>query len=271
MITLQHSLITLFANNGDEEELRNEIPYVLLPDAIRKYTGLRQYSHFEMNPSNGDASWLKYPTDLKEMSIESIERQPKYLATDLKQGVLGEETDISLFEKYNKHLPEEQYFGIKKHLVQDKIFDKWIREEIDCSKRDENVFKFKQKNFKGTDIRKIITDIEYEGLYILAYMNYKAYGITTNQEWFDKYVKEQLDIAYPKDLSDKTYQYMRIPDYIENKISNHDWSDIEKGIIPLHRYIEMYKKVAREMVKIDIKKQKKDNDKKPENNELELV
>lgn len=267
MITLQHSLITLFANNGNEEELSKEIPYVLLPDAIRKYTGLRQYSHFEVNPSNGDASWLKYPTDLKVMSSESIERQPKYLAADLKQGVLGEETDISLFEKYNKHLPKEQYLGIKKHLVQDKIFDKWIREEIDCSKRDENVFKFQQKNFKGTDIRRIITEIEYQGLYLLAYMNYKAYGITTNQEWFDKYVKERLDIAYPKDLSDKTYQYMRIPDYIEEKISNHDWSELEQGIIPLQRYIDMYKMVAREMIKIDIQKQH--TDKKQEEDELE--
>lgn len=255
MITLQHSLITLFANNGNEEELSKEIPYILLPDAIRKYTGLRQYSHFEINPSNGDTSWIKYPTNLKELNDETVEKLPKYLATKLTKCVLGEKTEINVFQKYNKHLPKDEYFGIKKHLIQDQIFDKWIREEIDCSRRNENVFLFQCKEFQGTDIRKLITDIEYQGLYILAYMNYQTYGITTNQEWFNKYVKEQLDLAYPKDLVDRTYQYMRIPDYINEKISKHDWSELKQGYVSLESYIDMYKSVASEMIKIDMQKQ----------------
>ena len=89
-------------------------------------------------------------------------------------------------------------------------------------------------------------------------MNYQAYGITTNQEWFDKHVKEKLDLTYPKDLADKTYQYMRIPDYINKKISAHDWSELRKGYVSLESYIDMYKRVAREMIKIDMQKQNED-------------
>ena len=47
MITLQHSLATLFAYRGDVKAFEKEIPYVLVPDAIRRYCGPRQYSHFE--------------------------------------------------------------------------------------------------------------------------------------------------------------------------------------------------------------------------------
>ena len=34
MMTLQHSLITLFANNGNEQELEKEIPLYIEPDII---------------------------------------------------------------------------------------------------------------------------------------------------------------------------------------------------------------------------------------------
>lgn len=73
MITLQHSLITLFANNGNEKEFDKEISYVLLPDAIRKYCGQRQYSHFEINLQTRDVSWIQYPVDLKQLNKEKVD------------------------------------------------------------------------------------------------------------------------------------------------------------------------------------------------------
>ena len=56
MITLQHSLVTLFGLRGNEEEFDKEVPYVLIPDAIRRYCGPRPYSHFEENPDGTDIS-----------------------------------------------------------------------------------------------------------------------------------------------------------------------------------------------------------------------
>lgn len=256
MITLEHSLITLYAKDGRENDMAIEIPYVLLPDAIRKYSSLRQYGHFETNHANGLTSWLRYPINLKSFDKKEFERLPKYLAPGIISSTIGDDINTTAFEVNNNHLPVEEYFGIKKHLVQDKIFDEWIRKHIDCSKKDEDIFIFKGKTYTGEEIRRLITEIEYQGVYVLSYMNYKTYGITTSQEWFDNYVKKQLDAVYSEELSNATYGYMEIPEDINKRITEHDWSKIGEGIMPLQEYAKMYKKVAMEMLKIDAEKKK---------------
>ena len=252
MLTLQHSLITLFANNGDEKKFYDEIAYVLIPDAIRKYCGQRQYSHFEKSPTNGDVSWLQYPVNLKQLNKENADRLPKHLSAGIVPCAIGEEINIDSFETHNKHLPDDAYWGIKKHLVQDKIFDEWIRKQIDCSNKYEGRFIFQGKEYDEKSTRELITNIERQGIYILAYMIHKSYRVTTNQEWFDKHVKRQLAEKYPQDLADGTYKRMTIPEDINKMISEHDWSELSRGIIPLKRYVEMYKQVVWEMMKIDL-------------------
>ena len=251
MLTLQHSLVTLFANNGDEKKFAREIAYVLIPDAIRKYCGQRQYSHFEKNPANGDTSWLQYPSNLKQLNKENADKLPKHLSDGIIPCAIGEEIDINSFEAHNKHLPDNTYFGIKKHLVQDRIFDEWIRKQIDCRNKYDGRFAFQGKEYDEKSTRELITNIERQGIYILAYMIHKSYGITVNQEWFDTHVKGVLDASYPQDLSNATYQRMTIPTDINQMISEHDWSGLRKGIIPLARYVGMYKQVVLEMRKID--------------------
>lgn len=46
MLTLQHSLVTFLALDEDIDRFRFIVAYDLLPDAIRRYTGARQTSHF---------------------------------------------------------------------------------------------------------------------------------------------------------------------------------------------------------------------------------
>ena len=254
MITLEHSLITLYAKAGEEESIAREIPYILLPDAIKKYNSLRQYGHFETNRANGLTSWLRYPINLKCFDEKEFERLPKYLAPDIISSTIGDDINITAFDINNKHLPVDEYFGIKKHLVQDKIFDEWIRKNIDCSKKNEDVFVFKGRIYTGEEIRNLITEIECHGVYVLAYMNYETYGITANQDWFNSYVKKQLDAVYSEELSDATYGYMEIPKDINRRITEHNWSKIGEGIMPLEEYAKMYKKVAIEMLKIDEEK-----------------
>ena len=69
----------------------------------------------------------------------------------------------------------------------------------------------------------------------------KAYGITANQEWFDKHVKQNLNKEYPEDLANGTYQYMRIPDEINRRITEGDWTHLDDGVISYKEYIDMYK------------------------------
>ena len=252
MITLQHTLTTLFALNGNEDKLDDEIPYVLLPDAIRRYCGPRQYSHFEEHPNNkGEISWMEYPADVKNVNREVMDSQSKYLAEGIPPCVLGENTHIETFEEHNKHLNPKYLAGVKKHLTQDVVFDDFVREQIDCSKKFDDEFEFKGKKYDGKGVRKLIADIENQGLYILAYMIHKEYGITANQEWFDKHVKQNLDREYPQDLADGTYQYMKIPEEINRRITEGDWTHLNDGEISLKEYLEMYRKVVMRMPEID--------------------
>ena len=47
MITLQHSLVTaVYLDSEEENRFGLEIPYVLIPDAIRAYIGERKGCHF---------------------------------------------------------------------------------------------------------------------------------------------------------------------------------------------------------------------------------
>ena len=260
MITLQHTLVTLLGLRGNERELDEEIQYVLLPDAIRRYCGPRQYSHFEKSYDGKDTSWLAYPRDLKTLTKEDVEKLPKHIVSEVKPCVLGETTSIESFEEHNTHLNYRYFAGVKKHLTQDYIFDRFIREKIDCSRMYEDKFVFEGQEYDGKGVRGLIADIENQGLYILAYMAEKSYGIKANQAWFDKHVKERLDEEYSEDLADGTYKYMKIPEVINERITNGDWSHLNDGPIPYEEYLKLYEEVIKEMPKIDMdRKIKEDN------------
>ncbi len=254
MTTLQHSLITLFSMNGDVENFEKVLPYTLLPDAIRRYSKLRQYSHFEESEDKTDISWIKYPKNIKTLSQQEINETPKHIVEGLRPAVIGEQTHIEKFESTNRHLPIDYFYNVKKHLEQDYIFDEFLRERIDVSGKYQDEFNFNGEKLNGKQIREVISNIENQGLYILSYMMYKSYGITTNQEWFDEHIKSTLDKAYPQELSENTYKYMKIPEDINLKITNHDWSGLGDGYISINDYKNMYENVAKNMVKIDFER-----------------
>ena len=87
----------------------------------------------------------------------------------------------------------------------------------------------------------------------------KGYGLTTNQEWFDKHVKERLDEAYPEELSTATYNYMKINPEINERITNGDWSHLNDGLLTYEEYLNMYEEVIKEMPKIDYERKCKED------------
>ena len=178
MITLQHTLVTLFGLRGNVQKLEEELEYVLLPDAIRRYLAARQYSHFEKHPNGKDVSWFKYPLDLKTLTRAEAFNQPKYLAANIPPSVLGEKSSIPTFELHNGHLPPKYFAGVKKHLTQDIEFDNFIRANIDTSKKFRNEFYFKDQLYDGKEIRKVIAEISEHGVYVLAYMLHKSFGLS---------------------------------------------------------------------------------------------
>lgn len=254
MITLQHTLVSLLAMNGNEEQLKKEIPYILLPDAIRRYMGPRQYSHFEMAHDGSDVSWVEFPVDTKKISRESLAAAPKHMVAEVKPCVLGETTNLEAYVQHNGHLPPDYFTGVKKHLIQDCIFDAYVRANIDCSRMYEDKFVFDGKEYDGKSIRKVIAEIEEHGVYMLAHMLHEYFGITANQEWFDRVVQPQLYAAYCEDLASGTYQYMKIPEVINERITKGDWSHLGECPLTNESYINMYQFVLDEMRVADYEK-----------------
>jgi hypothetical protein len=223
MLTLQHSLVTFLALDGDIDRFRFIVAYDLLPDAIRKYTGARQTSHFEINSTGTDVSFMKFPLDLKNLTKETSEKIEGHLAGDIKPCCIGETTQLHVFDQWNKHLPIQYYCGIRMHLIQDYFYDEFIRKIIDCSDKYNDKFIYNGKSIDGTTVRKYVADIEEDGFCILAKEIYDKCGVVTDQAWFDRNVRDIIKTVYSDDLATGTYNYMKIKPEINRAIQTQDW------------------------------------------------
>lgn len=223
MLTLQHSLVTFLALDGDIDRFRFIVAYDLLPDAIRRYTGARQTSHFEINSTGTDVSFMKFPLDLKNLTKETSEKIEGHLAGDIKPCCIGETTQLHVFDQWNKHLPIQYYCGIRMHLIQDYFYDEFIRNIIDCSNKYNDKFIYNGKSVDGTTVRKYVADIEEDGFCILAKEIYGKYGVVTDQAWFDRNVRDIIKTVYSDDLATGTYNYMKIKPEINRAIQTQDW------------------------------------------------
>ena len=232
MITLQHSLVFLSAltedGQVDIERFRENIPWVLLPDAIRCYTGNREFSHFEIvddlpidTAEEKDISWIEFPENLKNLSKDNLPNM--HLSDGINKAVIGTETIISEFHKHNsKH---SRYEALRAHLMQDKLLDIVVRTLIDCSQKynDEFTVVATSEKIDGKELRKRVSAFEKYGFLHFAKKIYEKTGILINQQWFDENVRSSLEKVYSQDMADKTYKYMSIDPEIERRIANKEF------------------------------------------------
>ena len=251
MLSIQHVLSARLQNANFDNS--TYMAALIFPDAIRKYSGARQYSHFEKG-SDGvdDSSYWEMPTDMKGVSAESIKNNLKvfaHMSESVRPAAIGEDTDIEAFYAHNTHLPEDMHHGVEDHLKQDIGFDAFIRKHIDCSGKYDDTYYFDGKKMDGKEVRSLIGQIEQHGMYVLAHEIYERYGEVTNQAWFESNVKPILDKEYPQDLSETTFSYMKIDPKVNELITNKDWSKLDDGPLPQEAYMELYKDVISSMNK----------------------
>lgn len=236
MITLQHVAVFVMAQKEKcnsrrefEEKLMTSIPWLLLPDAIRAYTGPRQTSHFEESPDGTDISYMEFPSDevLCELSKENANELIKsHLASSIPQCVIGESSNLQMFDR--KNYAHQHYHTLRMHLVQDYILDTILRDDlVDVTERFNDCFTVKHNRsikLTGAELRQQIMLFEQLGFMYLAGKVYKKTGLLLNQEWYDRNVHNALlSSVYPEDLAEKTYKYMKIPEDINTRISNLDF------------------------------------------------
>lgn len=150
MLSIQHILSALYAYNTTY--INDKAAAIVYPDAIRAYTGSRKYSHFEHAYGNVNY-YMKFPSSMYTMR-EEIEDQIQKVEEELNQQIsgnlsqmiqncaIGEPTSLIAFCDANHGLPKKMYDGIWIHLKQDVLFDHFIREEIDCSRKYEDIYVF---------------------------------------------------------------------------------------------------------------------------------
>jgi hypothetical protein len=234
LITLQHSAMTAFAvarkvRDAHEraEVFEKEIPWVLLPDGIRAYTGARQTSHFEKTDNGLDGAWMIFP-DAKTLKVLTKENAGELVkvympAGGYKPAVIGEQTDVNKFDV--KNYGHEHFHALRCHMLQDAILDDVVRERlIDARGRFENRFPALHNStivLDGQELRKQIALFEQLGFIHLLGKIYEATGMVLDRDWFNYHVYEALLKVYPADLADNTYKYMSISDELNQRIKEH--------------------------------------------------
>ena len=236
MITIQHSAVYLLtAGKLDSAKFGKNIPWLLLPDAIRMYVGPRQASHFEEKPDETDVSWMRFPNaeSLKKLSRENVKELVSfYVVPNIPRCVIGEQTNLEEFDRYNYAHP--QYHMLRAHLVQDCVLDQVLRKFlIDPTRRFEDRFEVRHNRsivLDGTELRKQVGLFEHLGFLHLAGKVYEKTGILINQKWFDMNVYPALLEAYPHELADNTYYFMIIPQWVEERMNQLDFSMPEEYV-----------------------------------------
>ena len=90
----------------------------------------------------------------------------------------------------------------------------------------------------GKELRSLISEIEQQGIYVMSYILYQKYHVSTHQGWLEKVVRPALEAEYPKDLAKKTFSYMKISSSVNVRIAVGDWSKHGAGYVPLYDYMK---------------------------------
>jgi len=232
MLTLQHTALYLMAladkKTQIEKEFHDEIPFVLLPDAIRAYMGQRAISHFENSIDQKDYSWIVFPTEevLKQLKMETVVNSIQhYLVPNIPKCEVGGTTNLQAFISKNKN--HKHYRSLYIHLLQDSVTDSIIRNDfVDTTDKLSDRYFLRndmQRCINGEALRSQFTIFENLGYIKLICKVYEHTGILINRGWLDKYVFTALSDAYPMDLAVKTYSYMLISDELEKRINNREF------------------------------------------------
>lgn len=235
MIILQHTALSILAIyrkvDGDTKafntKLRDEIPWILLPDAIRFYTKGRQASHFEQ-PLTGDTAWMIFPDEdaIWHLSEDNVScHMPK--EGTFKPCAIGEDIDINKFDE--KNYGHKHYHSLRMHLVQDIALDEMLRGPMVNTVgrfNDEFIVKTTNHKMNGQELRQQIGLFEHLGFIHLLGKLYEGTGILLDKSWFEcgGYVLgpigSALQCTYPTEMANNTLKYMQISDELQERIMN---------------------------------------------------
>ena len=225
-------------------KLRKMVPYALLPDAIRRYVGARQASHFEDSADGAENSWMEFPdaATLKILSKENAAELVKFHVIEgIKPCVIGENTNLVEFNQHNLWHPH--YIALYAHMVQDCKLDDYLRMKmVDVTDRydDKFVIRHSGEVIDGKTLRAQVSRFEDLLFLKVAALVYSRTGTVMNARWFEENVYSPLCCVYSQDLADGTFGYMKMSDALDARITKlqFELTDEEKAAITICSDVE---------------------------------
>ena len=203
-------------------------------DSMRCWLGSRAPSHNTINPVTLEISWITYPTDdVSVWNKEMVLSAPMYDAGKPWTSCIDEETILDEFWEHNAITIQNTLFYL--HLVQDVAYDSYIRELIDCTRRSENLFRFKGKTYTGDELRGkgmarwngngLINTMDAHFYVRLAKVYYELTGILINSEWLEYVYKPAFFEVYSQELAENTVKFTAIDPTADEIITSKRWDD----------------------------------------------
>jgi len=191
-----------------EEYIDKNVALLLLPDAIRMY-GPRQQFHFTEHFVTQDVSTVKFnttPDKLKGIK-DAFEAD---LKADIPKCVIDERSHPEVFAEVNPTWVETAY---STHLIQDCVWDKWIREMVCVVERFDDKFSYYRngRQVDGATFRQELGPLDNVFFQEIAKKIYAEFGVILNEDWFEEHVYANLLKEYDKELAENTWKYIKLP------------------------------------------------------------
>lgn len=240
MLIVNHLALGILSSI-DLERYGRFIAGMLYPDAVRKYTKSRPVTHFEQGISEDNISYWSFP-DMRstEEEVQSALNETGYMSPDPLKGRLGGITHLDAFVECNQHLDSDMFTGIYCHLVQDCLYDKFIRDIIRVNPDNLSHYKVYNNDYTDDELSPLLKIIGAQETLILASALYKEQSITYNNEWIKENIAPILYSEYPEDLADTTLNYIYLPKELDEVISNHNFNSVSDTFMLFEDYIKLY-------------------------------
>ena len=193
---------------------------VIVNDAMRCWSGPREFSHFTINPETGEVSWAVFPeADLKRWSKEMVQEMEKFSAGKPGVAVIDEATISDEFWLHNVDSEQNERFYI--HLVQDSAYDRFVRSVIDTSHRYEDIYVFDGEELTGAQLRGqgmerwssgILSELDDQFYVRLAKRYFLATGMKADRFWIDNFMKKAIHERYSPELAEATVKFVTLSD-----------------------------------------------------------
>ena len=207
---------------------------LMINDAVRCWSGNREYTHFTVNPLTRQVSWCYFPTEqVKKWTKELVASQMvKYSYGKPGKAVVDEATIPAEMWRHNDKTPQNRMFYL--HLIQDQTYDRFVRSVIDVSRRYDDVYVFDGQEYTGAQIRGegmerwskgLLSELDDQFYVRLAKRYYDYTRVKANRVWIERVMVRAINAAYSPELAEATVKFVSLSDKVNQLITEGRFDD----------------------------------------------